>query len=229
MVLKEWKSWSFIFIMVGSLQFIILTLIAMVYYKGGTYIDQSTSGYLFWNNLFSDLGRTIAHSGLTNRISFIIFTVTLLVWGFSHIPFYVAFSFILRENKKQKQLSKAGSILGVLTGISYMGIALTPSDILNDAHNFFVLMAFSSIFVSIIIYSIVIYHNKSYSNFYSYVLVISAIILALFYISLLLMPDKSIQIELFIQVLGQKIAMYTLLISGFIQGYGAWKKSKFYN
>jgi len=223
MVLKEWKSWSFIFIMVGSLQFIVLTLIAMFYYKGGTYIDQSTSGYLFWNNLFSDLGRTIAHSGLTNRISFIIFTVTLLIWGFSHIPFYITFSFILRENKKQKQLSKAGSILGVLTGISYMGIALTPSDILNDAHNFFVLMAFSSIFVSIIIYSIVIYHNKSYSNFYSYVLVISAIILALFYISLLLMPDKSIQIELFIQVLGQKIAMYTLLISGFIQGYGAWK------
>ena len=229
MVLKDWKSWSFIFIMVGSLQFIVLTLIAMVYYKGGTYIDPTTPNYLFWNNLFSDLGRTIAHSGLTNRISFTIFTITLLIWGFSHIPFYIAFPFIFRENKKQKQLSKTGSILGVLTGISYMGIALTPSDILNDAHNFFVLMAFSSIFISIIIYSIVIYHNKSYSNFYSYVLVISAIILTIFYISLLLMQDKSIQIGLFIQVVGQKIAMYTLLISGFIQGYGALKKSKFHN
>lgn len=199
----------------------------MFYYKGGTYNDSTTSGYVFCYNLFSDLGRTIAHSGLTNRISFIIFTITLLIWGFSHIPFYIAFSFIFRENKKQNQLSKAGSILGILTGISYMGIALTPSDILNDAHNIFVLIAFSSIFLCIIIYSIVICDNKCYPNFYSKILTISAIVLAIFYISLLLISDKSIQIGLFVQVVGQKIAMYTLLISGFIQGYGAWKKSRF--
>jgi hypothetical protein len=227
MDLKDWKSYSFILIMGGSVQFIILTFVAMFYYKGGTYIDKTTSYYLFWNNFFSDLGRTVAHSGLPNRISFIIFTITLLIWGFSHIPFYIAFSFIFNENKNQKQLSKVGSFLAILAGISYMGIALTPSDILNDAHNFFVIIAFSSIFLCIIIYSIVIYDNESYSNFYSYVLIISAIILAVFYISLLLMPNKSIEAGLFVQVVGQKIAMYTLLISGFIQGYGAWKKLKF--
>ncbi|MFX1411354.1 MAG: hypothetical protein ACFFA6_13470 [Promethearchaeota archaeon] len=209
--------------MVGSLQFIILTFIAMFYYKGGTYIDPTTSGYLFWNNFFSDLGRTIAHSGLTNRISFMIFTITLLIWGFSHIPFYSVLSSNFKENKKQIKLSKIGSILGILTGISYIGIALTPSDTLNDAHNIFVLIAFSSIFFSIILYSITIYHSKLYSNFYFYVLVISAIILGIYYSFLFLVPDNTTPIGLFIHVVGQKIAVYNLLITGFILGYGAWK------
>jgi len=224
MGLKDWKSWSFIFIMVGSLQFIILTLIAMFYYKGGTYIDQTTSSYLLWNNFFSDLGRTIAHSGLNNRTSFLIFTVTLLIWGLSHIPFYSALSSNFRENKKQKQLSEVGSFLGILTGISYMGIALTPSDILNDTHSIFVLIAFSSIFFSIIIYSIVFYHNQLFPRFYSYILIISAFILAIYYTFLFLVPDTTTPTGLFIHVVGQKIAVYTLLMSGFIQGYGAWKK-----
>jgi len=224
MVLKDWKSWSYIFIMGGSLQFIILTFIAMFYYNGGTYIDQATSGYLFWNNFFSDLGRTIAHSGLNNRSSFIIFTIALLIWGFSHIPFYCVLSSIFRENKKQKQFSEVGSFLGILTGISYMGIALTPSDILNDAHNAFVLIAFSSIFFSIFIYSDVFYHNQLFPNFYSYILIISALILVIYYTTLFFVPDNTTPTGLFIHVVGQKIAVYTLLISGFIQGYGAWKK-----
>ncbi|MFX1317332.1 MAG: hypothetical protein ACFE9T_15825 [Promethearchaeota archaeon] len=223
MILKKWKSWTFVFMMIGILQFIILTFIAMLYYKGGTYIDPTTSGYLFWNNFFSDLGRTIAHSGLDNRISFMIFTITLLIWGFSHIPFYSVLSSYFKENKKQTKLSKTGSILGILTGISYMGIALTPSDTFNDAHNIFVVIAFSSIFFSLIIYSIVIYRNQLFPNFYSYILIISSFILAIYYLFLFLVPDNTTPTGLFIHVVGQKVAVYTLLTSGFIQGNGALK------
>jgi hypothetical protein len=105
-----------------------------------------------------------------------------------------------------------------------MGIALTPSDILNDAHNAFVLIAFSSIFLSIIIYSDIFYHNQRFPRFYSFVLIISAIILAIYYTSLFFVPDNTTLTGLFVHVVGQKIAVYTLLITGFIQGYGALKK-----
>ena len=63
---RNWKSWAYILMIVGSIQFIILTFIAMIFYEGGTYIDSSTTGYLFWHNYFSDLGRTVAHSGISN-------------------------------------------------------------------------------------------------------------------------------------------------------------------
>ena len=76
---------------IGCIQFIILTSIAMIFYKGGTYIDPSTSHYVFWNNYFSDLGRTVAHSGISNTFSFILFTVTLSIWGTFQIPFYIIF------------------------------------------------------------------------------------------------------------------------------------------
>ena len=75
------KKTAYVLIIFGNVQFIILTIIAMFFYKGGTYIDNSTQGYLFWYNYFSDLGRTVAHSGTQNMISWIIFTVALSLWG----------------------------------------------------------------------------------------------------------------------------------------------------
>ncbi|MHA1933530.1 MAG: hypothetical protein ACW96X_13380, partial [Promethearchaeota archaeon] len=56
----------YILSMVGCFQFVILTAIAMLFYKGGTYIDHFSSGYIFWQNYFSDLGRIVAHSGIQN-------------------------------------------------------------------------------------------------------------------------------------------------------------------
>ena len=221
-----WQKGAYLFLVFGCVQFIFLTIIAMFFYQGGTYIDPNTSSYLFWNNFFSDLGRTIAHSGRSNKISFIIFTLTMSIWGISQIPFFIAILSFFKHDKVMKQLSLIGSVLGILTGISYIGIAFTPSDTLNYIHNFFVLVAFSSIFLSIIIYSITIYHDESYSNFFSYALTVSAFILAIYYIVLFIFPKNNIPEGLLIHVVGQKIAVYTLLSSGIIQAYGALKQIK---
>jgi hypothetical protein len=222
----SWEKGAFIFLIAGSIQFIFFTFIAMLFYQGGTYLDPNTSNYLFWNNFFSDLGRTIAHSGRSNGISFIIFTITMCIWGLCQIAFYIAFLNFFKYDKLMKQLSVSGSMLGILAGISYVGIAFTPSNTLNEAHNIFVLIAFSSIFLSIIIYSITIYRNVKYSNFYSYALAISASILAIYYIVLFIFPYNTVSEGLLIHVVGQKIAVYTLLISGIIQGYGAFRQIK---
>jgi len=113
--------------------------------------------------------------------------------------------------------------LGVLTGICYIGIAFTPSNLLNPLHELFVGIAFSSIFISIILYSIAIFRNKEFSNFYAIILTISAAILAIYFILLYLNPSISTPEGLLIQATGQKVMIYTLLICGILLGYGSLK------
>ena len=211
MILKKGKHWPFIFVIFGSFQFIVLTIIAMCFYKGGTYSDPSSTSYLFWYNYFSDLGRYISHSGMTNAISLILFTITLALWGLSQIPFYIAFPKFFVESKKLKRISKIGYIFGVLTGIYYVGIALTPSDLLGDLHDLFVFLGFRSIFFCMILYSIVIYKNKNYPNFYAKILVFSIIILGIYFIILFSIQNINFATKLLISAIGQKIMIYTLI------------------
>jgi len=52
-----------------------LFVAAMFLYPGGTVNDASTSGYNFFRNFGSDLGRTVAFNGQSNRLSQILSTV----------------------------------------------------------------------------------------------------------------------------------------------------------
>jgi hypothetical protein len=56
MNLKNWKR-AFIFIIIGSVQYVVLTFIAMLSYAGGSYINHNAPGYSFWSNYFSGLGQ----------------------------------------------------------------------------------------------------------------------------------------------------------------------------
>ncbi|MFX1387999.1 MAG: hypothetical protein ACFE9M_12350 [Promethearchaeota archaeon] len=218
---KNWKYWAFIFNIFGSSQFIILTIIAMFFYAGGTYVNAFTSGYSFWYNYFSDLGRFLAHSGVLNLTSFTIFTFTMNLWGISQIPFYIALMDSFRNSKRTKKLGIIGSFFGILTGISFVGIAFTPSDILGFLHNLFVLLGFSSVYLSISLYAIVLFQHETYPKFYGIILVITEIILIIYYLIVFFIPKNDMSMELFIYVTGQKLIIYTLLICGIIQGYGA--------
>ena len=192
----------------------------MLYYAGGTYVDSSTTNYQFWYNFFSDLGRTIAHSGISNITAFILFIIAFSVWGIFQIPFFIAFTFLFTHIKNLRVISPTASILGILSGICYIGIAFTPSNLLNPIHELFVGIGFSSIFASIILYAIAIFQNKEFSNFYAITLTISAAILTIYFILLYLHPSIRTPRELLIQATGQKIMMYTLLLCGILLGYG---------
>lgn len=221
---KSRKYWAFLLNIFSCIQFIILTTIAMFYYRGGTYVDPSTQNYIFWYNYFSDLGRVIAHSGASNTISSILFIVALVLWGVSQIPFYVAFPSHFENSKRLKKISKIGSIFGVSTGIFYIGIAFTPSDILDPIHDLFVVLGFGSILLCLLLYSLAIFQNKNYPNFYAKVITISVIILGVYYLSFLLVQTNDDSIRLLIAATGQKIIIYTLLLCGIVQGYGALKQ-----
>ncbi len=226
-MLTKFSSRKIIYILsiIGCLQFVILTAIAMIFYRGGTYVDPFSSGYTFWQNYFSDLGRTVAHSGIQNITSFVLFTITLSLWGITQIPFYVAFSNLFKNYQNLRRISYIGSILGVISAISYVGIAFTPSDITGRLHDFFVVIGFSLVFFSIILYSFVIFKNENYPNFYATILVFSAFILGIYFLFLFFTPNSYTLGGLLIYVVGQKFMIYTLLICNSIQAYGALRQN----
>lgn len=215
--------WSSYLIMIGCVQFIILSTIAMFFYQGGTYIDSSTISYVFWGNYFSDLGRIVAHSGVSNTVSFILFLIALSLLGITQIPFYISFPRFFKTSKRLKRLSIMGSIFGIINSILYVGIAFTPTDVISFLHEIFVVIAFSSIFFSYMVYSLVIYKDKNYPNFFALILCVSAVIIGVYAISIVLAQSITTPVGLFIHVFGQKIMIYTILLCGIIQGYGALK------
>ncbi|MHA2038416.1 MAG: hypothetical protein ACW98X_18435 [Promethearchaeota archaeon] len=208
----------------GCMQFVILTSIAMVFYRGGTYIDPSSSVYIFWLNYFSDLGRIVAHSGIQNTISSILFIITLSLWGITQIFFYSIFPALFKNNPNLRRISAISSSLGIISGISYIGIAFTPSDIAGSPHDFLVVTGFSSVYFSIILYAYVIFKDQKYQNFYALILTISAVILSIYFLFLFFTVNSQTPEKLLIYALGQKFMIYTLLTCNVIQALGALKQ-----
>ena len=218
------RKLPYILSIIGCLQFVVLTSVAMVFYKGGTYINPSPLGYTFWQNYFSDLGRTVAHSGIPNLISHLIFTITLSLWGITQIPFYISLPNLFKDHINLRKISICGSILGIISGISYVGIAFTPSDIKGNLHDLFVVIGFSFVFFSMILYSYAIFKKENYPNFYAIILTISTFILGIYFLFLFFTPNSLTPEGLFVYTVGQKIMIYTLILCNIVQGYGALKQ-----
>jgi hypothetical protein len=200
-----------------------LTSIAMNFYTGGTYVDPTPLGYIFWQNYFSDLGRIVAHSGTPNTLSLVLFTLAMSIWGITQIPFYLFFPTFFKNIPHLRKIGTISSIFGIISGISYVGIAFTPADIAISFHDFFVAIGFSSVYFSISLNAYVIFKNKSYPIFYAIILVISIIILSIYFLLLSFTPNNQTLESLFIYVGGQKVMIYTLLICNTVQGYGGLK------
>ncbi|MFX0187775.1 MAG: hypothetical protein ACFE8A_08570 [Candidatus Hodarchaeota archaeon] len=219
MNIKNWREFAFIFLMIGCVQYIILTTIAMFFYAGGTIINPNASGYSFWHNFFSDLGRTRAHSGKSNTISYVIFTITFCILATSLISFLLAFPKFFKETTKEKALSLIGSIIGIFTGILLIAVALTPWDLYSYEHLMLVLISGISGLFAIIAYLIAEFLNKQIPNKYAYILLVYAIVFGVYVILLFAGIDISTSEGLMIQATMQKIMFYIFLICEITQGY----------
>lgn len=218
---KNWRIFSFKFLIFGMIQYLILTSTAMFFYSGGTLADPLSPGYNFWGNLFSDLGRVIALSGEPNTISFIIFTITALLFAFSFIPFTLALPRLFEGEKKRYNLIIIGTGVGLLTTVALLGTILTPWDLFPDIHlifsNFFNIMGS----LVLVFYALAILNNKEYPNFYAYAYILLLVFGVIYTITLLILP-KIVSVEIItIQATMQKISQYSFITCFLIQGYGA--------
>jgi hypothetical membrane protein len=212
---------AYLFSLIGCIQYIILIFIAMLFYTGGTEDNPKVPGYSFWGNSLSDLGRTVAYSGHLNTTSMIIFSITLIIWAISIIPFFIALRGLFLQEKLQKQLTFIGLIFGIITGISLIGIAFTPDDILDNFHMIFVYIGYTSLFIAGLLYSIAMYLNKEFPRTFMYLFIIFTVV----HFITSMMGLVGLASALTLMVIGQKIGRYTTVICFAIVSYGMWKNN----
>jgi hypothetical membrane protein len=209
------------FIAIGCALFILLTSIAMLTYTGGSAEDPSAKGYSFTQNFLSNLGMITAESGRPNWASAILFFIALGTAGAALVVFFIIFQRMFDSSRLQHSLSLIGSALGVLAGLSFMGIAFAPADIARPAHIQFVMWAFRLFPLAILCYVPVLFMDRHYPKAYAWVFAVFCLMLIGYYVLLTQGPSFDTPEGLVIQVVGQKIIAYASIISIGVQSLGA--------
>lgn len=89
----------------GCFCFIVLTVVTMAIYPGGTWFSPATRGYPFFRHLLSDLGMTVAYSGMPHSSSMILFVMLAFgVGGADLILSFVLFPRFVRRDVQGKLL-----------------------------------------------------------------------------------------------------------------------------
>ncbi|MHA1356146.1 MAG: hypothetical protein ACTSXA_06295 [Candidatus Heimdallarchaeota archaeon] len=213
------KTMSIITI-VGSGLFLIVTIIAMMIYPGGTKFNHYESRYVFLRNYFSDLGRTTTFLGESNLPTMILFATSLTIVGMALISYFSVIPLIFKENKKAFVLSLISSINGFVCAVFYIGIGYLPYDLYRTIHTNFVYIAFTGSLLTIFLGMLAIFLQKDYPNFYAWFYLVFLLILIGYLIILYAGPSSSTDFGLSVQVAGQKVIVYTEVISFAIQSIG---------
>ena len=200
--------------------FVVFNIIAMILYPGGNLHNFEQEGYSFTRNFFSDLGLTISHSKAPNTLSCILFNTSLIVCG---VTFTMLF-YKIKDVFRYKFLSKIATFFGVLGGLSYIGVALTPSNLLLDAHIFFAHSIFRYLFISSFLYSILIFKTESFENKYGYGFITFSIMVLIYVLISEAGPDPRKSIDaLLLQAVAQKIIAIWILFSIYMYSLGLGK------
>ena len=208
---------------VGCAMFIILTLVAMLTYTGGSVDNHASSGYSFTHNFLSNLGMLTALSGRPNWVSAILFFISLGTAGACLVIFFILFPRFFQNTHLQKALCLIGSALGVLAGISFIGIAFAPTDLARPAHVQFVMWAFRLFPLAVLFYVPVMFIDKRYPKLYAWVFTVFCLMLIGYYLLLTNGPSFTSPEGLVIQVVGQKIIAYASIVSIGVQSLGAYR------
>jgi hypothetical membrane protein len=213
---------AFTYVIRGTLAFVLLTVIAMFFYPGGTVTDRNTVGYSFLENFFSDLGLLVTSSGASNAVSAGLFFVACLIVGSALALFFFAFQQFFRQGRTQRKLSVIGSTFGILSGLCFVGVAFTPGDILLHAHERFAFWAFRLFTLAVLIYVIAIFRHPTYTRKYAWALVAFFGLQVVHLMLLFLGPNyRQTHAGMVIQATGQKIIVYASIISITLQAWGA--------
>ena len=206
--------------------FIILNIIAMLSYPGGTYIDHTTIGYSFTRNFLSDLGRTFSFSEEVNFLSAQLFNMSLITAGMIFVSFYLHVRKVFSAYNL-RNLAFIGSFFGVLGGFSLAGVGLTPADLYLDLHIICATWLFRFFFVASLCYSMVIFRHSKFENKYAMGYLVFTFSILLYIIIVELGPDPKInQLALSIQVISQKLILFIFMAAIYIQTIGLKKLNK---
>ncbi len=217
-----WKRRILLINLIGFIQFPLVSSIAMFFYPGGNGVNLEAPRYSFFYNFFSDLGRTKAINGQSNFIPLILFIATICILGTSLVIYYLITQIIFDSLQINRYLTLFGTIFGVLSGLSFFGIILTPVDLYPVHHLFFAVITFLLLILASFFRSFTLYYCEKYPKKYSMVFLIFTVSFSIYFTIYLIIAAFShnlIPEGLLIQVTGQKIVFYALIFCYSLQVY----------
>jgi hypothetical protein len=199
--------------------FSLLCLISMILYPGGTIIDSSTVGYLFFYNFLSNLGEWTAKNGDPNFYSAILFNISMIVLAVSYSIFYYNFLMIVIKKSKNAILKLLLISSISISLIGFVCVALFSSDPETfELHILFVKIGIYSLFFHCLIQTIFIKSIDEFSNILYNVSLVFSVILFLFVLIMEFGPNPFENNEsLFVQVTSQKVIVFSILSYYFFQ------------
>lgn len=221
-----WRRRIYRFALFATAQFVVLTLLGMVAYPGGTLRDPALPRYSFLQNFFSDLGLLTAHNGADNGVSAALFIVALTTGGLALLLYFLSAPVLFRAQRWAFRLALAGSLFGVLTGVGFVGVAWTPADVLVGPHVRFVLLAFRSLPLVALLYGAAILLTPGYPNRYAAAFGVFGLLLIAYLWLLTAGPDTTTPAGLVIQAAGQKVIVYAAIVSMGYQCLGALRLTR---
>ena len=204
--------------------FIGLQITGMLLYPGGTIHDDSTVGYSFTRNFFSDLGTYAAYNNEPNFLSMALFIISLTLVGTTFMLYYLALPQLFKEDPLNYKLSILGTIFAIGGSIGLIGTGLTPADLVLDTHIFFANNIFYCFMITALCYTIVIYRSdildKKYALGYGLFFVLIALYVAVLEWA---PPPRSSQPALIFQVVTQKGIVLAFCLSVVYQTFGFYE------
>jgi hypothetical membrane protein len=216
--------------------FVIVNTIAIYLFPGGSLYDPTLTSYSFSENFFSDLGVYETVSGEQNFLSCFLFNSTLVMMGFACLSFILV-PRLFKDNKVSYVCATIGSYIAMLSGLSFLGVGLTPADLYFHEHVFFVIVGFRSMVPAMVFLTLAFFFSPV-SNKYTVASVLFLLSITLYaFFETSDPPDVSPRenLELFkesvsynrmvISVIAQKVITLISFVSFFVFTYGFYQLS----
>ncbi len=201
----------------------VLTLLAMLFYPGGTLYDASTAGYSFFGNFFSELGLTVTYYGKSNAVSAVIFTFSLTVLGIGIAAFFAVTQYIVGAARSGRATARAGAVFGIAAGLAFIGVAATPANRLLGMHVAFLCIAFPAVMIAAALHSAALFLAGPHLRRFAETHVAAAVLMAGYLMLAAFGPGLKTAYGVRFQAAAQKAAVYPAIAFIIYQSVAALK------
>lgn len=200
---------TFRLVAIGCAAFVVLTLLAMFLYAGGSRANSKGTHYDFFDNFFSDLGGTHTPSGRSNRWPHVLFVIAMTAAAASVATFFWAIQHFHRDNAMHRRISRVTALLGLFIGLGFLGIAATPWDVHLPAHRVAVAWTFRLMFLAVLLAAVLLWRERSMPRSFAWVFSFLSVLILGYSILLARGPRMRTPVGRKIQVTGQKVIVYS--------------------
>jgi len=209
-------------VLIACVSFVVLTALAMLEYPGGSLNAPGSHNYVFSENFLGDLGVTKTAAGFGNTSSCILFVIAMTCVGISIVAFAGSWHAIAESRGIPVRTEWLYKWSATGSGLCFVGVGLTPWNLLPTAHKLFAWAAFALLALFVVALLDVQRLNR-WPRRYIVANLFFLAVLATYLLILVSGQSTSTHNGLVLQVGAQKIMVYASILNLGFQAYGIRK------